>query len=252
MTQAGTAAPPSRGSPAKHLLAWVLALGLGALAFWLASERNARQWILAPEAGELVVKKGLLFPAGSTRFKTDDPALAQTYAPLKPPAGAPLPAEKAFDDRAALDQALYETLSRWARDDVASEQPERLERGLAFVARAERLPGISSAQREDLRGLRGESGYYEALWLLERGVEDLRLARDKLKLAAEASTRRAPEAAVLLRTVESLMERALEASRTAAARPPWGEPSPPPGPPARGGAPGAGAPGGGVRDGGSR
>ncbi|HEU4384144.1 MAG TPA: hypothetical protein VFR85_11670 [Anaeromyxobacteraceae bacterium] len=217
MTQAGEAPARPRGSPAKHLLAWVLALGLGGLAFWLASERNARQWLLSPEGGQLVVKKGLGFPAGSARFKTDDPALAQTYAPVKPPAGVPLPAEQSFDDRGGLDQALYEMLSRWAREDIASEQPERLERGLSFVARAERLPGISTAQREDLRALRGESGYYEALWLLERGVEDLRLARDKLKLSADSSTRRAPEAAVLLKTVESLMERALQATRNAAA-----------------------------------
>jgi hypothetical protein len=251
VTQAGTApAPRARGSPVRHLLAWVLALALGALAFWLASERNARQWSLSPEDGQLVVKKGLLFPAGSTRFKTDDPVLAQTYAPLRPPAGTALPPERNFDDRAGLDQALYEMLSRWARDDIASEQPERLERGLAFVARAERLPGISSAQREDLRGLRGESGYFEALWLLERGVEDLRLARDKLKLAAEASTRRAPEAALLLRTVESLLEQALEASRAGVARPPRGEATPP-APPARA-APGAGAVDGGIPGGGSR
>lgn len=241
MTQAGPApAPRPRGAPARHLLAWVLALGLGALAFWLASERNARRWILAPEGGELVVKKGLAFPAGSARFKTDDPGLAQTYAPVKPPAGVPLPSEQSFDDRGGLDQALYELLSRWAREDIASEQPERLERGLAFVARAERLPGISAAQREDLRALRGESGYYEALWLLERGVEDLRLARDRLSIAANSSTRRAPEAAVLLRTVESLMERALEATRAVAATRPPRAAEPAAAPPARG-APDGGA-----------
>ncbi len=244
MTETGTTASPARGSQTRHLLAWVLALGLGALAFWLASERNARQWLLTAEGGQLVVKKGLLFPSGSTRFKTEDPALAQTYAPLRPPSGAALPPERSFDDRAGLDQALYELLSRWARDDIASERPERLERGLGFVARAERLPGISSAQREDLNALRGESGYHEGIWLLERGVEDLRLARDKLKLAADASTRRAPEAAVLLRSVESLMERAQEVSRTAATRP--GREEPPP-PPAGGGAPGTGAPDGGQR-----
>ncbi len=249
MTQAENGAPAPRASQAKHLLAWALALALGAVAFWLASERNARQWILAPEGGQLVVKKGLLFPSGTTRFKSDDPGLSQAYAPLRPPTGTALPPEQSFDDRAGLDQALYELLSRWARDDIASEQPERLERGLGFVSRAERLPGISASQREDLRGLRGESGYYEGLWLLERGVEDLRLARDKLKLAADASTRRAPEAAVLLRAVESLMERAMEASRAAAPRSGRGETPPAP---AGGGAPGAGAPGGAAPDGGSR
>lgn len=245
MTQTENGAPAPRAWQAKHLLAWALALALGAVAFWLAAERNARKWILAPEGGQLVVKRGLLFPSGTTRFKSEDPAQAQTYAPLKPPPGAALPPERSFDDRAGLDQALYELLSRWARDDIASEQPERLERGLGFVTRAERLPGISASQREDLHGLRGESGYYEGLWLLERGVEDLRLARDKLKLAAEASTRRAPEATVLLRAVESLMERAMEASRAAPARPGRGETPPAP-------AGGAGAPGGGASDGGSR
>lgn len=249
MTQDGNGAPARRASQAKHLLAWVLALALGAVAFWLASERNARQWILAPDAGQLVVKRGLLFPSGTTRFKPEDPALSQAYAPLRPPPGAALPPEQSFDDRSGLDQALYQLLSRWAREDIASEQPERLERGLGFVARAERLPGLSASQREDLRGLRGESGYYEGLWLLERGVEDLRLARDKLKLAAEASTRRAPEAAVLLRAVESLMEQAMEASRTAAIRPGRGEPA---AASAGGGAPGAAASGGGAPDGGSR
>lgn len=239
MGENSVAAAPARGSPVKHLLAWVLALGLGALAFWLASERNARRWYLAPEEGQLVVKKGISFPVGSTRFKTDDPALAQTYGPLRPPAGAVLPGPRDFDDRAGLDQALFELLSKWARDDIASEKPEQLERGLAFVARAERLPGVSAAQREDLRALRGESGYFEALWLIERGAEDLRLAREKLRLAADAPTRHASDALVLLRRVDPLVEQAFHASRPGAepkggppklpgASPPSAVPSPTP------------------------
>lgn len=236
-----TAAAPARGSSLKHLLAWVLALGLGALAFWLASERNRRRWYLAPEEGQLVVKKGILFPAGSTRFKTEHPALAQTYAPLRPPAGALLPGPRDFDDQAGLDQALFELLSRWAREDIATERPEQLERGLAYVARAEGLPGISSAQRDDLRSLRGESGYFEALWLLERGAEDLRLAREKLRLAAEAPTRHASDALLLLRRIDPLVEQAFEASRPGSRggppRSPAGQPPPAAQPPAPRGTP---------------
>jgi hypothetical protein len=229
--QTGTprAKAPRPRSPGRRLLAWTVILGLAALVFWLASERNARQWFLVPEDGELVVKKGMPFPAGRARFKTDDPQLAQTYAPVKPPAGAPAPGERAFDDRAALDQALYDLLSRWARDDIATEKPELVARGLAWVGRAERLPGVSASQREDLRALRGESGYYEALWLLERGAEDLRLAREKLRLAADSPTRHSADAFVLLRRLDPLVE---EAFKTQASSPRPGErPSPSPVPP---------------------
>jgi hypothetical protein len=208
-----------RHSPGKQLLAWAIIAGLAALVLWLASERNARQWFLVPEEGQLTVKRGILFPAGRARFKTDDPVAAQTYAPLKPPAGAALPPEQSFDDRAGLDQALYDLLSRWARQDIASEKPELLERGLGYVARGERLAGVSAAQREDLRALRAESGYYEALWLLERGAEDLRLAREKLRLAADSPSRHAADALVLLHRVDALVEEASKASRYAAERP---------------------------------
>jgi hypothetical protein len=148
---------------------------------------------------------------------------------VKPPPGAPAPGERAFDDRAALDQALYDLLSRWARDDIATEKPELVARGLAWVARAERLAGVSAAQREDLRALRGESGYYEALWLLERGAEDLRLAREKLRLAADSPTRHSADAFVLLRRLDPLVE---EAFKTQASSPRPGEKPAPPPPPA--------------------
>jgi hypothetical protein len=226
-TGTGKAAAPRPHSAGRQLIAWVVILGLAALVFWLASERNARQWFLVPEDGELVVKKGMPFPAGRARFKTDDAQLAQTYAPVKAPPGAPVPAEQAFDDRAALDQALYDLLSRWARDDIATEKPELVARGLAWVARAERLPGVSASQREDLRALRGESGYYEALWLLERGAEDLRLAREKLRLAADSPTRHAAEAFVLLRRLDPLVEEAFKtrATTTVAAEKPTAPPA---------------------------
>ncbi len=203
-------------SPARSLAITALVLALLAAVLWLASERNAHQWFLVPEDGQLVVKKGVLFLTGRSSFKTDDPALAQTYAPLRPPPGTPLAAEQAFDDRGGLDQAIYGILSRWARDDIGSEDPQRLERGLSYIARAERLPGVSAAQRDDLRSLRGESGFYEAKSLLERGAENLRLAREKLRLAADSPTRHAADAAVLLRRIEPLVEEAFGASRAAA------------------------------------
>ncbi len=199
----------------RQLLAWVLILGLGGLALWLASERNARRWVLVPEDGQLVVKKGLLFPAGRGSLKSDDPQLLQLYAPIQPPAAAALPPEQSFDDRGALDQALYEILSKWARDDIAEEKPEPMARGLGYLSRAERLPGISAAQREDLKVLRAEYGFHEARQLLEKGANDLRLAREKLKLAADSPGRRAGDALLLLRRLEPLVEEVHKISRSA-------------------------------------
>jgi hypothetical protein len=205
---------PSR-SPLRQLLAWVLILGLGGLALWLASKQNARRWVLVPEEGQLVVKKGLLFPAGRGSLKSDDPHLLQLYAPIQPPPGAALPPEQSFDDRSALDQALYDVLSKWARDDIAEEKPEPMARGLGYLSRAERLPGISAAQREDLKVLRAEYGFHEARQLLERGANDLRLAREKLKLAADSPGRRAGDALLLLRRLEPLVEETHKLSRSA-------------------------------------
>jgi hypothetical protein len=167
--------------------------------------------------------------------------LAQAYAPLRPPPGAPMPAEQEFDDRAGLDQSLYDVLSRWAHDDISSQDPQRLERALVYLGRAERLAGISAAQREDLRSLRAESGFFEALSLVDRAAEQLRLAHEKLRLAADSQARHATEALVLLRRLEPLGEEVLRLSR--AAGPDGGHSSPqqpaassPPPPPSDGGA----------------
>jgi hypothetical protein len=211
-----TKAPSRPRSVGRSLIAWLLILGLLGVVLWLVSERNSRRWSLVPEDGKLVVKKGLLFPAGRSDFKAGDPATAEAYAPLRPPPGVTLPREQAFDDRLGLDQGIYQVLRGWADDEISSEDPQRLERGVALLARAERLRGLSETQRDDLRRLRGESGFYEARGLLERGAEDLRLAREKLRLAADSPTRHAAEAAVLLRQLEPLVEQAFSTSRAAA------------------------------------
>jgi hypothetical protein len=197
-------------SGARTLLAWVVILGLAAVVGWLLAERNARQWYLVPENGLLVVKRGVPFPVGRQAFAPDDPALAEVYAPLVPPPGAALPAEQAFDDRAALDQGLFDVLLAWARQDVETGDPARLERGLGYLTRAERLGGISVAQRDALAALRAESAYYEAARLIGRAAETLRQAVEKLRRAASAPTPRGTEA-------QSLLGRAGEAADAATA-----------------------------------
>ncbi len=206
--------PSQSGASLKGVLLSLLVLALAALAFWLASERNARRWYLTPEAGKLVVKKGLMLPAGRGSIDPATP-LAKLYAPVDPPPGATLPGEQVFDDRAALDQALFELLSGWARADVTGAKPENLERGLGYLERAEKLAGISQAQREELQGLRAESGYHEARMLVGRAAEELRRAREKLQMAAGSSGPRAADAAELLRSVEPMAEEARRVSRAA-------------------------------------
>jgi len=201
-------------------LAVLILLGVVA---WLLAERNARYFALIYEDGMLSVKKGILFPVGRTSFKTDDPAFAQAYAPLKPPPSAKVIEERTFDDRAGLDQALYELLARWAREDIATEQPEAMERALSWIARADKLPNISAVQREDLRNLRAESGYFEARQLLDRSADALRQARERLRLTAASSSPHAGDASDVLRQVDLMVDEVSRAARLLASestRPP--------------------------------
>jgi hypothetical protein len=214
----------------KALVAWIAIAALLALVAWLAAERNARSWYLVPSEGRLVVMRGLMLPVGRAAFTTSDPVLAQAYAPLVPPPGKPLPAERTFDERGLLDQAIYDLVAGWARDDIAAGDPARLERGLGYLARAERLPGISPAQREDLAALRAESSYQEGIRLLSRGVDELRQASDRLRRAASSRSPHAADAGRLLRDLEPVLDAAAAAAGRAEPRPQQPPPAPPPGP----------------------
>ena len=223
-------AKPASGKSTFLTLAIVLLLGLVG---WLLAERNARQFFLVFEDGTLAVKKGIIFPMGKTAFKTDDPALAVAYAPLKPPPGAKLDEERAFDDRAGLDQALYEHLARWTRDDLASEKPEGVERAMGWLSRADKLAGLSAVQRDDLHALRAESGWFEARQLLEKAGDALRQARERLRLTSASSSPHAGDAGEALRRVDPAVDEVYRAARllapTGASR---SEPAPPPPAPA--------------------
>jgi hypothetical protein len=194
-----TVSAPRRGGTMKAAVAWLAILGLLALVAWLAAERNARTWHLVPSEGRLVVMRGLLLPAGRRALESSDPVLAQAYAPLVPPP--------------ELDQAIYELVAGWAREEIGSGDPARLERGLGYLARAERLPGLSPAQREDLAALRAESGYQEAMRLVSRAVDELREAAERLRRAAASRSPHASDAAALLRELEPAAEAAAAALR---------------------------------------
>ena len=172
------------GSGMRAAVAWVAILLLLALVLWLASERNARTWYLVPDEGRLVVMRGVMLPVGRHAFEASDPALAQAYAPVVPPPGKTLPPEQGFEERSLLDQKLFELLAGWAKEEIGSADPVRLDRALAYLGRAEKLPGLSPAQRDELEGLRAESGFHEARRLVVKAASELRDAADKLRRAA--------------------------------------------------------------------
>lgn len=203
----------------RAVLPLLLAVGLGVAVAWLLAERNARQWWIVPEGGKVVVKKGIFFPTGKAAFVSADPEASRTYAPITTPQGTAVPVETSYEDRAGLDQALFDLLAGWARDDIRSQQLERMERARGHLARASRLAGLSPAQREQLRILQAETAFQEAVGHLQEGANALRRALEGLKLAAEASGPVAAEAAALERSLEPVAgatgQLMLEASRFA-------------------------------------
>ncbi len=217
----------------RPVLPVLVAVGLAVAVAWLLAERNARQWWLVPEDGRVVVKKGVLFVVGKAAFQSAEPETARTYAPVVPPQGTSLPLEASFDDRADLDRALFDLLVRWAREDIGSQQAERMERARGYLVRASRLAGLSPAQRDQLRVLHAETAFQEAVENLTQGANALRRAMEGLKLASEAQGPVAVEAATLEKTVEPLAASAgqlmLEATRFASER--WRPAIPAPGSP---------------------
>lgn len=205
------------GAVARALLAWVVILALLAAVGYLASERNARTWSLVPEEGRLLVKRGLFLPAGRTAFKSSDPNLAEAYSPLVPPPGKLMPAERTFSDQAELDRELYDLLAQWSREDVASGEPARLERGLGYLERALDLPALSAAQRDNLAALRAESGYFEARRLLERARAELSEAAEKLRLTAGSRSPHSMVAQELLQQLGPALEATTGVVRAAGA-----------------------------------
>jgi hypothetical protein len=228
MADTDTTMTRRRGGGMRGAILWIAVLLLLALVLWLASERNARTWYLVPDEGRLVVMRGVMLPVGRHAFEATDPTLAQAYAPVVPPPGKALPTEQSFEERSLVDQALFNLLAGWARDEIASADPVRLDRALAFLSRAEKLPGLAPVQRDELEGLRAESGFHEARRLVARAAGELREAADKLRRTAASRSPRAGEANALLRDVEPALDATLGAERAAGVRekPTPPEPSP--------------------------
>lgn len=180
----------------------VLALG-GAVAFLLA-QLNARTFTLEVESGNLVVMKGRMLPWGAAPYRPGDVGLADTYAPI-PLEGHNVPQsllEQRYTERDELDRALFSQLESLARPRIASDEPKRIERGVYYLRRAERLAGLSEEQRTSLKQMQGEVAYYQARQKMDDARKLIAEALGQLRLASESDNRHARSAHQMLTVVE--------------------------------------------------
>lgn len=219
-----------------RLLVLTLILGLGGLVVFLLSQLNARTFTLALMDGQLVVMKGRSAPAGAMPYRPGDPRLADAYAPIAVE-GQDVTAlvQRRFTERDELDRALFPLLEALARPRIASDEPARVEQGLYYLRRAERLSGITEEQRLTLQKLMTDVAYYQARQKLEDARRLVSDALTQLKLAAESASRHARSANQMLSTVSPAARDLEEALRRAVhtLSGPGSQEAPPPAPPAQ-------------------
>ncbi|MFP2961890.1 IF-2 protein, partial [Myxococcus sp. 1LA] len=185
-----------------RLLVFTLILGLGGVVVFLLSQLNARTFTLALHDGQLVVMKGRNAPMGAVPYRTGDPRLADAYAPIAIEGQdvSQLLTRK-FTDRDELDQALFPVLDALARPRIASDEPARVDQGLYYLRRAEKLSGITEEQRLTLQKHMVDVAYYQARQKLEDARRLVSEALTQLKLAAESQSRNARSANQMLSAV---------------------------------------------------
>jgi hypothetical protein len=187
-----------------RLLVTLVVLALGGAVAFLLSQLNARTFTLAVDSGHLVVMKGRMLPWGAAPFRPSDVGLADTYAPI-PLEGRDVPQSlltQRFTERDELDRALFSELEALARPRIASDEPQRIERGVYYLRRAERLTGLSEEQRASLKRMQAEVAYYQARQKMEDARKLITEALAQLRLASESENRHARNAHQMLTVVE--------------------------------------------------
>jgi hypothetical protein len=179
------------------LIPWLLVVALLGAVFWLASERNARHWFVSVDNGQLIVARGRSFPMGSNAISSSDSDWGKAYGPIAIPTGAK-GGEGEFEDRTALDRALFEQVLPWAK--AAAEKPDAASQSAAMVLaeRASLLPGLSAAQLEQLSALRGDLSYTAAVNGLRAAAAEIESARRGLEQARDRGGHHAQQAQELL------------------------------------------------------
>ena len=192
----------------------VLAL-LGAVGF-LLSRLNARTFTLQPQDGKLLVMKGRMLPLGAEPYRPSDPALAAAYAPIDLLGGTAAGLDGArFEERDAMDRALFDFLEGLARPRLVSDDPNVLSQGLVALGRMQKLGGITDEQRKTLRTLESEVAFFQARTRLDQARRDVAEAVTQLRLSADSGTRHARAAHRMLTAFEPAAAALEEALRRA-------------------------------------
>lgn len=187
----------------RNLFVLTLILGLGGAAVYALSQVNARTYVLEVQAGQLVVLKGKLMPMGAAPWMPADPSLIDAYAPIDLEGNTALTVSgQKFEDRDELDRALFTVLEMLARPRLGSDQPRDLEKGLALVRRAEKLNGLTDAQRTSLKKMESDVAFFLARTRLDDARRQLEEALVQLKLAAESDSKSRAQASLMLLAVE--------------------------------------------------
>jgi hypothetical protein len=186
-----------------RVLVTLLVFGLlGAVGF-LLSRLNARTFVLQAVDGKLVVMRGRMLPLGTEPYRPSDPALAAAYAPIDLLGGSPAGLDGAhFEEREALDRALFSFLEGLARPRLVSDDPAVLSTGLALLGRMQKLGDITDDQRRTLKGLESEVAFFQARTKLDQARREIAEAVAQLRLAADSGGRHARPAHRMLAAVE--------------------------------------------------
>lgn len=187
----------------KNLLLFSLIVGLACAAVYALSLVNARTYVLEVRNGQLVVLKGRLMPTGADPWSPSDPSLADAYAPIDLEGNTALAVNgQKFEDRDELDRALFGVVELIARPRLSSDVPKDLEKGLALVRRAEKLAGLTEAQRASLKKMQSDVAFFLAKLRLDDARRQLEEALVQLRLAAESDSKTKNQATMMLLAVE--------------------------------------------------
>lgn len=194
----------------------LLVLGLAAAVVFLLSQLNARTYSVEQRGDSLVILKGRNLPVGAAPYVPSDPRLSEAYGPLSldGPPPATLVGVK-FEDREALDRALFGVLLGRAEQRITSEEPREQEQAMRDMRRAEKLSGITAEQQQSLKRLQAEAAFYQARYRLDEARRLTAEAMMQLRLAAESSTTNARTAHQMLSEVGPAARQLEEALRRA-------------------------------------
>jgi hypothetical protein len=199
-----------------RLVVTLLVFALIGVVGFLLSQLNARTFTLKQQDGKLLVLKGRMLPLGADPYRPSDPALAAAYAPVDLLGGGAAGLDGArFEERDALDRALFQFLEGLARPRLVSDDPVVVSQGLLALARMQKLGGISDEQRKTLKGLESEVAFFQARTRLDQARRDIAEAVTQLRLAADSGGRHARPAYRMLSVVEPSAAALEEALRRA-------------------------------------